>query len=115
MVAQTKDENVSNIPTEDVNRVLSDSDKMLADINAKAFAEDSKYARTVLIEINKSAENLRKIADSGKVSVEDAKALKLKANEMQSSIQNNIDEISKLALETGAETDITQLLPEKLK
>ena len=43
------------------------------------------------------------------------KALKLKANEMQSSIQNNIDEISKLALETGAETDITQLLPEKLK
>ena len=115
MVAQTKDENVSNIPTEDVNRVLSDSDKMLAEVNAKAFAEDSKYARTVLIEINKSAENLRKIADSGKVSVNDAKALKLKANEMQSSIQNNIDEISKLALETGVETDIRQLIPEKLK
>jgi hypothetical protein len=98
-----------------VSKVLSDSDKMLADINAKAFAEDSKYARTVLIEINKSAENLRKIADSGKVSVEDAKALKVKADEMQSSIQKNIDDIEQLALEKGEETNITQLLPETLK
>lgn len=109
------DETVTNIPTEDVSKVLSDSDKMLADINAKAFAEDSKYARTVLIEINKSAENLRKIADSGKVSVEDAKALKVKADEMQSSIQKNIDDIEQLALEKGEETNITQLLPETLK
>ena len=79
------------VSSDKVAEILKDTDKLIANMNTDRLKEDSEYSRLVLREINTSIGNLEKLATSGKVSEEDAKALIAKTKELRKQGKKIID------------------------
>ena len=82
------------VSSDKVAEILKDTDKLIANMSTDRLKEDSEYSRLVLREINTSIGNLEKLATSGKVSEEDAKALIAKTKELRNQLDANTKEAS---------------------